>query len=96
MAEFQVVISEMNTASSGIQKQTEVFRDTSNMLVQAAEQMHETGWHDEAVEVFLEKVHQLDSWAKEMATIMEQYSKTLTDAGETYTQADQGAAKNFG
>ena len=95
MAEFEVTISAMNNASTATKNQAEAFREAANALLQATQGLTETGWDDDASQVFLEKITELKSWCDTMGGIVDTYSQALTKIGETYTDADQQAATQF-
>ena len=97
MAEFQVTISAMNSASGETKNQAEAFRETANAMLQATQALTEAGagWDDDASKVFLEKITELKSWCDTMGGIVDTYSDALTKIGTTYTEADQQAATQF-
>ena len=95
MAEFEVTLSAMNNTASATKNQAEAFRETANALLQATQSLTETGWDDDASQVFLEKITELKSWCDTMGGIVDTYSQALTKIGDTYSEADQQAANQF-
>ena len=95
MAEFSVTISAMNNASGATKNHAEAFREAANAMLQATQTMTETGWDDDASQVFLEKMTELKTWCDTMGGIVDTYSDALNKISGTYTEADQQAATQF-
>ncbi|MBE5807285.1 MAG: hypothetical protein E7317_02970 [Clostridiales bacterium] len=96
-AEFGVVISELNNASTQTKNQAEAFREAAAQLLTATTQLTEAGagWDDDASQVFREKIEELKNWCDQMAGIVDTYAAALTKIGTTYQDADAQAASQF-
>ena len=95
MAEFGVVISELQGASGKFKNQAEAFRETANALLQATETLTTTGWDDDASKVFAEKIAELKTWCDQMGAIVDSYAGAMNTIGENYQAADAFAASQF-
>lgn len=95
MPEFKVTISDMNEAATNMKTQSENFRTASAAMLQAAQSLTETGWRDEAADVFQTKIAEMDNWVKSMSEIIDEYSSNLNTSADLYQEADETAAKNF-
>lgn len=94
MAEFDVTLSALTSASTNIRKYSEEFQMAAEATYQVATTLAEA-WTGDASGDFVQKVAELRKWMSEMEAAVADYAKRLDAARERYDSADRQAAGNF-
>lgn len=94
MAEFDVTLSAMETASANIKTYTQSFKEEADAVYSAAQNLSEA-WTGDASQTFVDNMEQLHRWMMEMSAVLDTYSAALNTAKGEYGTADEQSAKNF-
>ena len=97
MAEFQVTLSEMTTASGNVRKYCQDFKDAADQLKSATQTLTTSadGWSSEASQIFNENIVEAHKWLTQMSELVNEFAQAIDQSRDTYRSADETAAKNF-
>lgn len=90
-------ISEMHESAESIRQYCQEFKETANQLKSATDTLTQDseGWQSEASEIFNANITDAKRWLDEIATVVEEFSAAIDEAGEKYTETDSEAAQGF-